>query len=244
MFTRRRRMHWLRRGQVARGYSRRQRGRGTGPGWASAYYRPSANRKANAALRLIRKIKGEEEVKEINHTDLITAPIGTTWSPFVPVNLLAQGDTSNTRDGNKVTLQSLSARYILNLNAAETTNSFSRVVVILDRRPNRVLATAAEVFTTDNIISTMNSEDSRYRGRFQIVYDRLHKFPGTTAAAERNVAQIGKIFLNKPTKVFYNAAGGLIANCDKNIFLYGMCNSNSSHAVTMDVNTKIKFTDT
>ncbi len=203
-----------------------------------------ANAKASAALRLIRKIKREEEVKERNPTALVTAPIGGAWSPFILCSGVIQGDEATMRDGAKVTQKSLSARYVVALNAAETENTYTRVVAILDRRPERNLATAAMVWNVNTIIGLMNSADKRYSGRFQILYDKTHYFAGTTAAGTRNLISIGKFYIGKAINMEFTGGPGAIANCDKNCVLLAACNSQASHAVSVDFQLKQRFTDT
>lgn len=201
--------------------------------------RPTANQKASTALRMIRKIKDQQE-KKTNESFAATMqiPIGGNWivNGFGPY--MAQGDTSITREGNKITVQSLVIRFLIKLTALEAVGTAVRICVVKDIRPGGADATTANMFTTDNQINSGYVISGTNKGRFQFLMDKTYPFD--SAQAQR----AGKFFLKKDIEVDLSLGNaGTVADCAKNNFLILAMAEGNAAAINVDYGFRFRFVD-
>ena len=133
-------------------------------------YGPSAFTKASSALRMIRKLKKEEEVKNVDKSGTISIPTATTgtWplAQAVALNTVGVGNTSTTRLGNKVTMKNLLIRGFVYRPSTDLLGAFYRVIVLYDRSPNGAMPAILDVFNTDSILAPLGKKKP---GRFAIL---------------------------------------------------------------------------
>jgi len=200
--------------------------------------RPTATRKANKALRILRKMQADEEVKHIEAmTETMQIPIAGNWITSGLGPYLQQGDTETTRDGNKITLKSIALRITIQLAAIEATGCSVRLVLVQDRRPNGAQHTAANVMAADNCIHSSYTQNSNYRGRFQIWYDKTFAF-GTNQLF-KNI----KLFIKPNAKCLYEANGGTVADMTRNNFTLMAMADNNAAAIDVNFGKKLSFVD-
>ncbi len=208
-------------------------------------YRGGAGAMASRALMLIRRFNKDEEVKE-DYNSLLTntVPLTDTWSTCSILAQVEQGASSVQRIGNKINMVSLAVRGYVSISNAETSNSATRVIIFYDRRPNGVLTTVGtDVLTSNSVSGMIKTDNAQTRGRFQILYDRVFTFPGTTAAGTRPSRKYFKFFIKKNLKTEYNNNTALIADFDKGVLLLSACSADASHDGAVVINTKYKYTD-
>lgn len=200
------------------------------------FRRPTANAKASRALTLIRKFKKEEERKYIDVTvnESIAAGGGATETLL---NAISQGNTSTTRIGNKITMESIAWKLRFMATGAET-GWLIRVMLVYDRKPAGALATWETVCTANAVLS-LYTVTGNARGRFQVLYDKIFNM--------RDVARVQylKGFINlKGKKGDYSLGNaGTIADLAKGSLIL-MANTMNTAAITdLDGSTRITFTD-
>ncbi len=205
-------------------------------------YRQSAGARA---LIMIRKIKRDEEMKEHYGAAIaVTMPLADTWSPAIILNGIVQGNAAHQRIGQKIVMKSLMMRGNLAWNAAETSGSNNRLVIVYDRRPIRTdVATGAQIFTSDNSIGLIQSQNKQYAGRFQILYDKVFHFPRVPADRASSGRRHVKIYIPMNLKTQFNAAGAIQTNFDKGQLLMLGASTSASHNSTWTSNVKLKYSD-
>lgn len=203
-------------------------------------YRRKKQSLAKKAWKEVTKLKKAVESKYISR-DIANASfnfLGNTWEEVEP--LIAQGTRNDQRLGNKVTMTQYSAKWKIARGVTDQSKPLSfRVTMILDRRNNGAGPPADSVLIDDsNIVSAINNHNPTYRGRYQILYDKIHTFSDQTA---REV--FFKIYLRKPIVIEYKVdqtggnAAAILKNC---LFLKftGPGFTASSTSITAMINAK------
>ncbi len=214
--------------------------------------RKSAYGQATTALKLIRRLRKDEEIKENYGASInVQTPIGGAWSPAITCNGISQGNTAAQRIGQKIVMKSFMLRGRVYEDATETGLNAVRIVLVYDRRPIRTaVATGAQIFTADNLNGLIQSANKQYAGRFQILVDKVIQFLGPkmneTAAgvftkinSERQI----KIFKKLNHKTFYNGQGAIQTNFDKGQLLLMMSARGNTVECDIVANIKVRYAD-
>lgn len=216
-----------------RGIAGRSRG-----GWRPQRNYGSASAKASRALQLIRKFKNEEEKKEIVNNKGLNIATATTTGSFTDLNSIAQGNTKNTRIGNKVTMESIAFRLQTKLNTAEANPVTHRVMILMDRRPNGALPAGTDLLETDSLFGLYSTAED-VSGRFQVLYDRT-----ITLATGGKEAHFRKIFIPlKGKKASYTGNAGTIADLQKNSLILACWVDGNTQTVVFTGRYRFRFTD-
>lgn len=102
-----------------------------------------------------------------NTLDITASGVGTT-AEFTILNGIAQGYTTGTRVGNKITMNYLTANFHLVCNASSTA-CFLRLSIVYDEQCNGAAPTFAEVFTPTQMYGLRDVDNSR---RFKMIWDK------------------------------------------------------------------------
>lgn len=206
--------------------------------------RPTVSKKASKALRLVKKLNDAIEVKEKTATaTAATTAVDDTWSNIPLVFGIAQGDTAEQREGNKIEVKSMAFRIKMVLDAAETSNSATRVVIFIDKRPKHTQVTEGEVFSTTDILGFYETQALENKGRFKFIYDKTFHWGGNPAVNSRPLYKIKKFFYNVPFQQLYTGSGATIAAIDRNAVYICAVSSNASHTGTVTAQYKVKYSD-
>jgi len=201
-----------------------------------------ANAKATRALRLIRRFKKEEELKQIDVTGSSTVAFANsgTWQTTTRIllNPLAQGTTSETRIGKKVTPKNLTLRIKLNRASTDASGIYYRIVIFVDRKPAGAVPTPTTIFETDQILSPLNRANA---GRFGILYDEFVNMNNDTFHYPVKFFAL----LNKVGMTDYGLGNsGDITDISKGaIYLWINGDSLDTADSSFAYNSRIKFTD-
>jgi len=129
---------------------------------------------ASRALRMIKKMQKDEEVKNIDLTGspVLATASDKTWVALARVllNGVAQGPGSTQRIGNKITLKNLLFRFVINGSDVNVNGVLYRVVIFSDRKPAGAAPAATDVFQTDSFLSPLAKKSV---GRFAILHDEV-----------------------------------------------------------------------
>jgi len=129
----------------------------------------SVAKKANAAYHMARKLKDQVGGIEYKHVDLISAFAPDNDGDLVILNSIAQGDSDNTRDGDKIKMQNLTIRFDVIGNAV--TPDLVRLIIFHDKQ--NVIATVADYLQgVSEISSVLQPKNYDQRFRSKTLYDR------------------------------------------------------------------------
>lgn len=136
----------------------------------------NANR-ISSALAIRGWIPGGVIEKKYSDTSTTNTAVSTT-AGIACLNQLAQGTSATTRVGGKIVVRSIQVKGIFRLEQAvdEAVSILApaqaaRFMIILDKQPNGVLATAAEIFESSaDVFSPINMAN---RARFVVLTDKL-----------------------------------------------------------------------
>lgn len=202
-------------------------------------YRKTAYSQATTAMKMIRKLKKQQEIKIASSTTgEIIIPIGGAWivEGFGPYT--TRGSDVADRIGRAITVQSLAMRCLVRLSALEAIGTSIRLCVFYDRRPAGADATAANVMADAAELMSYYNPTNTVRGRFQILYDK------TFAIHPQNTQKPVKMFFKGPMKVEYNANNnGDVTDLSKGNFII-MAKAEANVAVIdVDYSFIFRFTD-
>lgn len=189
------------------------------------------------ALRKVQQMERNIELKRLTSVaETLTVAIGgaATVDGFGPY--LQQGDTINTRDGNKITLKSLSLKINVALGALEATGTSLRLMLVYDRKPNGNNALITDMLSADDLLAgyKVTGED---KGRFQFLFDRVIAFDSTQG--KWNDTYYKRFNLN----IEYNGNAGTVADVQRgNLMMVGLAKDNAA-AIVIDYGFVIRYTD-
>ncbi len=158
------------------------------------------------ALRKINKIMKNTEKKFID-TDSASVSAGTTVL-IEPLTLIGQGDTSSSREGNKVVFNTIQMKYSWKLSTSTTVGNRCRVMIIMDKQTNGAVFTAGDLLQTTGvgqvILSPLNLDGAF---RFRVLYNKVH-----TLSPNGSEVQYRSVFkkINIPAR--YSGSGGSQTN--------------------------------
>lgn len=205
------------------------------------YYRKkTAYSKASNALNLVKKLKNDVEVKELNTagSNSLALVSTKTWNTVL-LNPMARGDTSSTRNGDKYNIKSIQARFQI-VTGATANDVDYRVVIVYDRNPLGVLATGADIYNVNSIIGNLNTANKKMRGRFLVLYNEMYhmKLP-----VEKEI--LLNTYIKRTLKVECTSNNGDITDIDKGAILLAWCKgiTDTNAASTINYNVKIKYSD-
>lgn len=193
---------------------------------------------AQKALKIAQQVKSLLNVEVKNH-DVQQSLVNITSTPvIVQLTNIANGDTTNTRDGSQVKLTALEFTMQILLNSSATRSSF-RCLIICDKQTNQALYTPGDVLEdvsgTDMIFSPINLDNKR---RFQILAD----FTSHVGTAEGRIKHFKRyIKLNKIIR--WDASTPSIADLTQSSLSLLMVSTEGTNGVTVTTFSRLRFVD-
>lgn len=224
------------RSMYTRRYRRRRFRRSFKRPWGRKYYgrRPNAGR---IALRKVRQLERDREVKRIGNSDSIAIPAGGAGQMEGIGPYLGKGTDINDRLADKITLKSVSLKVSLKQTALEALGNSVRIMLVMDRKPAGALpAGVTTVLGTDDILSHYNTEGAS-KGRFQFLFDRTISFDSEQGEWH------DKWFMARDIKVLYSTDAGTIADVQRNNFFILALADNNTQGINLYWNVMFKFYD-
>lgn len=133
---------------------------------AQAAKKPTIQRQ-NAVVAAQRAAFSFDEKKNIDVTSVPLVAAQATASIKL-LNPCAQGTTSVTRAGRRITMSSLDYRFQASLAATTAGSSPVRILIVYDKQPNGALAAVTDIVAVNTIDSPMNLNNAR---RFKVLVD-------------------------------------------------------------------------
>lgn len=167
---------------MPRKYSRRRRCKTPMFGRADRYV-------ASKALAYSKKALSMLNVEYKCHDTQLSSLAITTVATIHALTNVAQGDTTNERDGNQMKITRNLLRYSVVGGPADDT--LIRVMLVLDKQTNGALYAISDLLqdtsVTDIIISPLNLDN---KFRFRVLYDRVHSL----SSEGKNSINVSKMF--------------------------------------------------
>lgn len=134
---------------------------------------------------------------ELKYNDTSFNTDATTTGAVIALTTFAAGDTSITRDGNKIDVKSVELRIRVELEAV-TQNAVCRFVLVRDKQPNQA---ASPLATATGFLDTISPESLRsilYLSRYDVLMDK-------TVSLNEGSGAVQKMFFKKYIKVRDNS---------------------------------------
>lgn len=192
---------------------------------------PKRTSKVSLANKIKSVIKNVAEKKEVdlNYTDSNLDTTGDMWH----LTTVAQGDTNNTREGNKIQILSYSMKYAIALNATAT-DAVIRMILFTDLR--QVGSTSPSI--TDVLQSSGPSElmNTTNKGRFKVHRDRYFSITATKSLL------VGKMYVNfNMMDVRYNNTTG--SSIEKNGLYLMVLSNEATYPPILQVRSRLRYVD-
>ncbi len=193
---------------------------------------------ARRALLMAKSIKSLMNVEFKNHDLQQTAAAIAVAPGITELTNIAQGDTTNTRDGSSIKLVSILFKYTLNMNASATQTSV-RVVLVHDKQTNQAIYVPndlnADNTAGDSIVSARNLDNGH---RFQVLYDKVHTF--SISGKQTSYHQFYKK-LN--LKIRYDAAAAAITSLTQSSLSSFVTTNEATNTPTITSFTRLRYVD-
>lgn len=196
----------------------------------------SANYKASVALRMIKKLRNEEEKKMIYVNGGLALVAATPQ--YIGLNLIQQGNTGSTRIGNRISMQSLTLRVHTKLADNEAKGADYRIMIIMDRRPEGAQAVMTDSHTLNACRALINTDEDMI-GRFSILFDK-----NVHLNVEGTAGRTYKAFIElRGQQATYNGNVGDVTDLQKNyLYMIAFCQDNDQNAV-LQYAARMRYTD-
>jgi len=154
-------------------------------------YRRKTNPKQSKKVSSVLTKIGELEMKTL---DTGFTADSTTSTNVVPLTSIQQGDSVNTRDGNKIWLKSIAIRCSMSLeDQAQPVKS--RFLIVHDKQPNGTSATVTDVLTTAVVEDYTNTKNF---SRFTVLMDKVVVLNQTNSIANNKQKAFFKKYIKIP----------------------------------------------
>lgn len=187
--------------------------------------------KQNKAIRKLEK-KLAGEVKVLDIVNGATNILNT--GAIVHLNPIGQGDTANQREGNNVTMKSLTIRESYVHNVAGDFNQFYRRIVFIDKQ--QIADTSPATADVLQIVSYLSDYNNDTKGRFQVLSDVLTRLNNNTTngAVRKQVKKMN-------TKVQFN--GSASTDIQKNGLYILYIGSATANYPTYQIASRVRYID-
>ncbi len=165
---------------------------------------------AKKALAVARAVKSMVNV-ELKNFDVQQTAVALTTTPVITqLSNIAQGDTTNSRDGAQVRAKSLEFSALINFNSSGSKTNV-RLMLVWDKQTNQAIYGISDLLqdvTVSDVMVTPYNLDNKFR--FSVIYDR--RFNLTTAKTSINIKRVFRF--NKILR--YDASTPSIADLTSN----------------------------
>lgn len=192
------------------------------------------NKKVN---KLYKRLQKEVDLKHWTVATNLENLVAVTPQYSSLVSGIVQGDTDQTRNGDKIRVQSIAWNMDFAVATNETGGTIIRFFIVYDRRPNGAQATYTNVLNAANTRALMNL-DTQYLGRFQVLYDQTFLLD----TADNQYAKCkGYRKVNLP--VWYNANTGAIGDVQRGNLFAMIITQNNDQNMNAYGYIRLRFTD-
>lgn len=184
------------------------------------------------------RIKRLERYVATHQGDVKARSLSSAFAPLTTggvycLSNLGQGDTYETRAGEKINCQA----FVLGALFKMTATASVRIIVVYDRFNVGSIPSVSDILDSADVVSPMNYNNVVVQKRFKVIEDYTEHFSlnGSLAASKRKEHR-----LQMP--IYYNGAGSTSAECRGNN-IYAVVVTNTPTAGQVNLYTRLKFTD-
>lgn len=200
----------------------------------SKYGRKKPMNKA-AVARIANKVYNKKAEIKFHDADDVGSGIDSSGSVF-DISLISQGDTDQTRDGDKIYVKSIIGR--MTLTAGDATN-FLRVIIVQWLAENSGITITKVIQSLTGAINQSYAHD--YASARKILYDKTFTL-GSANTASVPTVRTAKFMITRGFKRTINFLGGSTDGYNK---LYMVCVSDSGGVPnpTLAYSVRVRYTD-
>jgi len=199
-----------------------------------------ARGRAKLPIRNAAKIRRIQEGygHEMKTHDLFNNTAGSTTGVIFGLSLIAQGDTSLSREGLQIKPKNMQYRFRITQNTGATT-SFVRIMIFRDKDQTGVsLPTVTQLMESDSVDSFTEHDT---RPRFTILRDMV--IPMSINGASRVHFIKGMINLGKRSKIWYLGTAASQGSQGKNNLYCYVVSSEAVQTVNLSLNFRLRYTE-
>lgn len=177
------------------------------------------------------------EKKNVDTFFAVTAPGAGVWSAPTQLNVLAQGNTAQTRVGRSVHMTSIQLRYNY-IRPSASGPGQARILVIYDKQSNQSIPATLDILAADTSVSPLQLANSE---RFIVLLDEL-----TDSIQSTSLNISGMRYRKIGLPAVYNGAAGTSGQVNTGtVWLYVANNDVATGTATssLDIYARIRFTD-
>lgn len=226
--------------------SRRNAKRSNGTTFSMRQYDPFLSETKEMFTRPLPKTRNRKELKFLDLA-YSQAYVFDTTGTVTALNLVAEGDDNNSRNGRQIQLCSVEVQGKANPVDGSTTPDFCRLMLIYDSQANGALPAITDILSAATSNSFLNLDN---RDRFHIIVD--HKFVigalSTTATqtyAESPTLELIDIHRKLSLHTTFKGTTGAIASIATGaLLMVSIGDVPPNDGALAGVSTRIRFTDT
>lgn len=157
-------------------------------------------------LERIKKLERGQSAKEFKYHDFTVNATSSSTPTSTVMNAIAQGDTSLTREGLEIHVQSIQLAWQMKTNSAANKAYVYRVVLLKDTMNQGVAPVWTDVYESNSHLALKERHVAAH-GRFKIYYDKTFVVnPAITLVENLRTKKYYKRF-KRPIKISYDDTG-------------------------------------
>lgn len=207
---------------------------------------------AYSRLRANPFVRRADVEKKFHDVTIADATTGTTWEESTSQNLIAQGTTEVQRIGRKVVVKDIHMRGEVLLSALQDSAAIGeavhwRLLLVLDKQANGANAAVGDVIETTTNINSFNNLANK--DRFKILWQTRDTLNSTgasgTGVTGDHAGDVKIIEYHKKVNIpiEFDSTTGAITEIKSNNLFWMFCRSQAGGTVTLNMVTRLRFTD-
>lgn len=194
---------------------------------------------AQKALAMAKYLKGivnvEFKTRDTAQTALFV-PDGVGL--VIQLSGIAQGSSTNSRDGAQVKCVSVSLEYTVFMDESATATSF-RIMLVLDKQTNQAIYAVDDLLdNVANIQSVISPRNLDNKDRFSVLYDKRH-----VLSSNGSKMQQGSFYKATQIKLRYDGTGATIADLTQNSLSLVVISSEATNTPTLSAQFRLRYVD-
>ena len=191
----------------------------------------------------VKKVINRGKEKKIKDTQIgpTSTPVDGT-STIAALNLIAQGDDFDERDGEEIRITKIEMRMHIFNSASAVADTIYRVIVLrANRNVDGVMPSVEAIIETDEVDTHQNRLN---RGDYTFLYDKWGILPVATTSGDihRRILKFSKTF-KKPKLATYDVAGATIGAVEKGGLFVILMNDQATNKPTYEANFRVTYVD-
>ena len=196
----------------------------------------SAMKVARKALALAR----QRSSKKFHNIDLADVSVINTWQ-IIHFTGVAEGDTSNTRDGELIGITDIEIRLQIQSAAAIDNQAGLRYVLIQDKQTNGLAFTVNDVWTSNNEITSIR--DWSFASRFRILWDSAFSIQEFTSNSTTFTGRtvVKRLHYSTPLKVHYTGGSSAVGDISSGAIYLAYLSDRSTNQPDQQGRAQVRF---